>query len=464
MMKFRPVKNWLWQVESIMRDILARSNFYQSLHMGYSELAVFGTAPQIILEDKEDLIRVYPYTVGSYCLGQTGELRIDTAYRELQMTTLQLVQTFGIEKVSQSVRNLFQSGKYDDWQTVMHVVQPRSVRDPYKGNAKNMPISSCYYETNASGDGPEYLRESGYEEWPIQAPRWEVTGEDILGSSPAMDCLGAARSLQLQEKRKAKAIDKLVDPPMVGHPDLKHQRASLLPGDVTYVSFSATGGAPGFTPAYTIKPELNNLLEDIRESVDEIKEALYYEMFLAFSQTDRREITAREVEEVHEEKLLQLGPVLERLDDELLDPALDRVFAIGLRNGKFPPPPKELENVDLKTEYISVLAQAQRAVATSGIERFAAFGLSLAEVKPEALDKINFDQLVDDYGNAVGVSPLSINDDEDVLEIRMSRAQQQQAEAMAAAAQPLQQASQAAKNLSETQVEGQSALDAVATA
>lgn len=461
MMQFQPVKNWLWTVENKMRDVLARSNFYQSLFMLYSELSVFGTSPQVIMEDQQDVIRCYPYTIGSYCLGQDSDLRVNALYRQFQMTVGQLADKFGIERCSSSVQNLYLTGRVDVWQDVMHVIDQRSKRDMYRLDSQNMPVSSCYYEVNHQSDKYEYLRESGFEEWPVQAPRWEVTGEDILGSSPAMDCLGAAQSLQLQERRKAKAIDKLVDPPMVAHPDLRHQRASLLPGDVTYVSFSATGGAPGFTPAYQIKPELNNLLDDIRQSKFEIDEAMYKDLFLMMTNSDRREITAREIEERHEEKLLMLGPVLERLNDELLDPALDRVFSVMLRRGLLPPPPKELEGENLKTEYVSVLAQAQRAVATSGIERLTGFALSFAEVKPEALDKLDFDEMIDEYGAAVGVSPKLIVSDENVLAIRQQRAEQQQMEALAAAAEPLQQGTQAVKNLSEAEAGGQNALEAI---
>ena len=166
-------------------------------------------------------------------------------------------------------------------------------------------------------------------------------------------------------------------------------------------------------------------------------------------------MTAREVVERHEEKMLQLGPVMERLTDELLDPLIDRTFSVLLRNGDLPPPPEELQGMELKVEYISILAQAQKLVGTSAVERLASFVGNLAGVRPEVLDKINFDEMVDQYGGMLGVPPQLIRPDEEVAKLRQARAQQaaqaQQAEAAAASV-------QGARVLSETDTSSDNAL------
>ena len=48
-----------------------------------------------------------------------------------------------------------------------------------------------------------------------------------------MDALGDIKQLQLEQKRKAQAIDKNVNPPMIADPSMKNEPASLLPGAVT---------------------------------------------------------------------------------------------------------------------------------------------------------------------------------------------------------------------------------------
>jgi hypothetical protein len=288
----------------------------------------------------------------------------------------------------------------------------------------------------------------------VLAPRWSVTGEDVYGSSPGMDALGDVRALQLLERRKAQAVDKIVNPPMRGPAALQNGRVSLLPGDVTYVDAVQPGQT--FAPAYEINTAAVAVLSQaIAEHEARIKTAFYADLWLMLSQGADQTMTAREVAERHEEKMLQLGPVMERLQDELLDPLVDRTFSILLRNGDLPPPPEELEGMELRVEYLSIMAQAQKMLGITGVERLASFVGSLAAVKPEVLDKVDFDQMIDEYGLMVGTPPALVRTDEDVDTIRQARAE----EAQAAQASALQaQAIEGAKTLSQTDTQGDNAL------
>jgi hypothetical protein len=140
----------------------------------------------------------------------------------------------------------------------------------------------------------------------------------------------------MQQKRKLEAIDRQVKPPMVGPPSMKNEPATLLPGGITYVA-DTTGQS--FRPALEVRLDLSALGHDIAEVQGRVKEAFYANLFLMLAESDRREITAREIDERREEKMLMLGPVLERLHDELLHPLVERVFNIMARNDQLPPPP-----------------------------------------------------------------------------------------------------------------------------
>src|SRR6185503_3409752 len=196
------------------------------------------------------------------------------------------------------------------------------------------------------------------------APRWDVVGTDSWGTGPGWVALGDSLQLQVQQRRKLEAIDKQVKPPMVGPPSLRNEPASLLPGGVTYV---ADPSGQGFRAAIDVRLDLSHLAADIAEVQGRVKEAFYANLFLMLAESDRREITAREIDERREEKMLMLGPVLERLHDELLQPLVARVFNIMARNGQLPEPPCGLDRRGLQVEFISILAQAQKAVATAGI-------------------------------------------------------------------------------------------------
>lgn len=452
--EFTPVKMWLDLVKNRMAEVFLRSNLYTALPITYGDLGVFGTNAFAVLEDDEDVIRCYPFPIGSYAIGASYRGNVDTVYREFQMTPRQMVGQFGLEACSISVRNMWERGNREAWVDVVHAVEPNDEYDERKAASKYKRFKSCYYEKGAE-DG-RLLREAGFEDFPVMAPRWALTGEDIYGHSPGMDALGDIRALQLEQKRKAQAIDKLVNPPMIAPSSLRNQRASLLPGDVTYVDVAQ--GGQGFAPAYQINPRINELMMDIQENQGRIRRAFFEDLFLMIANDTRSNITAREIQERHEEKLLMLGPVLERLNDELLDPLIDRTFGIMMRMGLIPPPPKELEGMDLSVEYTSVMAQAMKLTGITGIERFMSFAGNLAQANPGVLDKIDFDQTLDEYANMVGVPPSIVKDDSTVAKIREMRAKQ---EAQMQQAAMVQQTAETAKTLSETQVTDDNAVGAM---
>lgn len=435
------VKQWLFAVESRMREILSRSNFYRVMPTAYRDLGVFGTTCLLALEDDEDVVRFEHLELGSYWLAQSSRKRIDVLYREFQMTVRQLVQEFGFDACSERVQNMARNGQWETWIDVCHAIEPNddAAAGVRYGTVQDMPIRSVYWESSNQSD--KLLREAGFKSSPLLGVRWSTSGEEIYGSSPGMDCLGDAKALQTKELRKAEAIDKVVNPPLIAPKSLLNQKVSLLPGDITYVDSQQS--MAGLKPIHDWRPDLNALREDILASEELIRRAMYADLFLMLQNDDRSNITAREIQERHEEKLLMLGPVVERVNDELLDPVIDRLFNImveqsrpyweGLVNGEplIPPPPEELADVDLKVEFISVLAQAQKAVGLSAMDNLFGFVASVAQMNPGVLDKVDFDQAIDERAEMLGVSPRIVVPDDKVAEIREAKAQQaQQAQQM----------------------------------
>lgn len=445
------VRSWLHQVEERVRHALLRSNWYHAVHRLYGDLGDFGTSPLHIDEDPQTVLRCYVFPVGQYCLAASPRQTVDTIYRELSMTVEQLVRRFGLERVSTTVRNLYDRGCYDEWVDVTHVLEPNAERRRVLG-PEGKPWRSCWYETNGTDD--KFLSESGYDSFPAIAPRWEVAGEDVYGWGPGSVALGDARALQVLERKKGQLVAKLVDPPMRAPSSLANGKASLLPGSVTYVDALTAGQT--FAPAMEVPPQAIQVVEaSIREHEERVKRAYYADVWLAMIAADRGQMTAREVAERHEEKMLQLGPVLESLQGEAFDPAIDRVFSILLRAGQIPRPPQELEGMELRVEYTSIMAQALKLIGTTSIERLAGFAGNLSAANPTILDKINWDEMVDEYGAALGVKPDLIRTDEEVAAIRRQRAQ---VEASRAAVAQTAQSAQAAKVLSQTDLQGDNAL------
>jgi hypothetical protein len=445
------VKVWLAQCQKIMLDIFARSNTYRSLHSMYEEIAAFGTGASIILPDFDNVVHHYPLTTGEYCIATNYKGEVDTLYREFQKTVHEVVEEFGYENCSNSTKSLYDRGSLDAWITIVHAIEPRSARDPSKSDSKNMPWKSCYFELN--GERSQYLRESGFKKFPAVCPRWSTTGGDIYGNSPGMEALGDIKQLQHEQLRKAQAIDFKTKPPLQVPTSMKNRDVETLPGGISFVDMNSPSG--GIKTAFEVNLDLSHLLADIGDVRERIRGSFYADLFLMLANQNNSNMTATEVAERHEEKLLMLGPVLERLQNELLDPLIEITFDQMMEAGIVPPPPQVLQGVNLNVEYVSMLAQAQRAVGTNSIDRFMGTLGQVAQYKPEVLDKVNADIWADQYADLLGVDPDILVQADQVAAIRQQRAQAQQ---QAAQMEQLNQASTAAKNLGQTPTGNQSAL------
>ncbi|HCE8948614.1 phage tail protein [Morganella morganii subsp. morganii] len=457
LMDYGPVKLWLETVEQRMNEVFNRSNLYQSLPLMYEDLGTFATGAMAVVADPQRVIRTVPFPTGSFYIANGADLSVDTAVREFSMTVRQVITEFGMDAVSDTVKSQWNSGQYGQWVNVVHAVYPNLDRQTGKLEAKHKAYKSVYYEANSTDD--KLLRESGYDEFPIMAPRWEVNGEDVYGSScPGMVALGSVKALQLLQRRKAQMIDKITNPPLQAPASIKSQRISTIPGGINYLPMADVNNQ--IKPLFEMPGNATNgLLEDIQDTRQIIDHAYFVDLFRMMQTVNTRSMPVEAVAEMREEKLLMLGPVLQRLDSELLDKLINRTFSVMAENNLLPMPPDEMQGMQLKVEYISVMAQAQKAIGVSSIERFIGFTSGIGQFKQEALDKINVDETIDAYAASIGVPPSVVATNEQVAQIRENRAQQQ---AMAQQMQMAQAAVGGAQALSNTQMDDNSALAALA--
>ncbi|KKY70275.1 tail protein [Morganella morganii] len=457
LMDYGPVKLWLETVEQRMNEVFNRSNLYQSLPLMYGDLGTFATGAMAVVADPQRVIRTVPFPTGSFYIANGADLSVDTAVREFSMTVRQVITEFGMDAVSDTVKSQWNSGQYGQWVNVVHAVYPNLDRQTGKLEAKHKAYKSVYYEATSTDD--KLLRESGYDEFPIMAPRWEVNGEDVYGSScPGMVALGSVKALQLLQRRKAQMIDKITNPPLQAPASIKSQRISTIPGGINYLPMADVNNQ--IKPLFQIPANgTNGLLEDIQDTRQIIDHAYFVDLFRMMQTVNTRSMPVEAVAEMREEKLLMLGPVLQRLDSELLDKLINRTFSVMAENNLLPVPPDEMQGMQLKVEYISVMAQAQKAIGVSSIERFIGFTSGIGQFKQEALDKINVDETIDAYAASIGVPPSVVATNEQVAQIRENRAQQQ---AMAQQMQMAQAAVGGAQALGNTPMDDNSALAALA--
>jgi hypothetical protein len=462
MNEYQPIKEWLAEVEGLTYDFLAGTNFYNAVKVGYAELGCFGTEAGVMVDDPYYGMVTHALTAGEYWIANDRGLIADTLYRRVFLTVRNLVENFvrqrGWGVVSKAVKNAWDNSNYETIVPVMHAIEPRDFRDATKIDVKNKAYASLWWEEGQSSKDV-LLRESGFDEKPFYAPRWvETGGEVIYGDGPGYDALPDLRNLQLAAKRRGRNIDRLDRPPMGAPIGLANTFLTLDPGTITFGSaldIQATG------PIYTPDPRLVQFFREEEDDLaNNVAEAFYADLFFAI--TEMEGVQPRNTEELflrNEEKLTQLGPVVERVNVEKLEVVVDRAFAILMRYGQLPPAPKELQGQPLRVDFISTLAQVQKAARLGDIQKTAQFVGYLGGANPEAFDKFDFDQAIDEFATGAGTPPSIIRTDEVVAKMRADRAQQQNMAAAAAAMPAAREGAAAAELLSRTNVGGQNMLE-----
>lgn len=443
------IKNYLSEVERRMYAFLAGTNFYGAVKSGYSEMGMFGTEACVMVDHIREGAVCHALTAGEYWIALSDASVADTLYRRCPMTVHQVVQSMGTENVSDFVRNAYDAGRYDDQIPVIHAIEPNDEQVMGVMTAKGKPWRSTYWDEN-DGRADRVLRISGYEEQPFWAPRWDTIGGDTYGTSPGFDALPDMRELQLQTKRKTEATAFLVKPEKIVPATVK---LTGQPGNV--VTASAVDVAGVHVPYSMPYQAIDAIMQDVARCTEAIDRLTYADLFMAI--TNMAGIQPRNVEEIasrNEEKLTQLGPVIERVNSEKLEVAIDRTFGIMSRKGMLPPAPEKLQGEAVKVDFVSILAQMQRMVGIGQIERTVGFIGNLAAQFPEAADRLDIDAIVEDYADRAGAPPKIIRSVQDAQAARDGRAQQQKMAQMAAMAQPAQQGADAARLLSEAAQNG----------
>lgn len=424
--KWEPVKEWLALTTSIILETLGSTNFYSSIMNVFDEEMTFGTGVWKIIEHPEKVVHFKHWTIGSYFLVQDDFGEITTVFREWQMRLGDALKKYGEGKLSPARRQMAK----DNPDAYMKVIKAIFPRDDIKRSGiigpKGMKWASVTWEEGAA-DG--VLNESGFETKPFMAARWDSLEEDPYGNEClGMEVLPDVKMLQKLELEKLLGIEKNNTPPMNVPPGFKGR---LNLDSRAQNEMPSNGGK--IEPTIQPTPGVRDLREEIRDVEQRIRDGYFNELFMMFIGEDKR-MTATEVIRRNEEKLSLLGPVIERQSDELLTPSLARVYQIMARDGRLPPPPRELRDQSLRIEYIGLLAQAQRAIGTQSIDRGLDIVGRIADIQakttggyPEILDKVDFDSTLDDYADKVGWDPSNIRSNDEAKKIRQGRAQAQQA-------------------------------------
>ena len=479
----RMAYGWLQSYRDAILNTMDRSNFYTSLGVLLDDEVKFGTGTMAIFEDDNKVIRCQTFPIGSYALSQNDRGRVDTFCRRIVMSARQAASKFGREKLSQKVQQMLESGRVESAVAVRHMIAPnesfaegtigpggRRFREWYWEESE-LARSGRTDEVRYGGQGgmafdAPVLQEGGYSEFPIIAGRWDKNDDDVWGTSyPGIVSLGDNMMLQQMSRKFLNALEKMINPPLLVDPALDNKTVSLLAGSRT--SGPTNQGGQSVRPIHELRYPLQESEYAMEQVRVRIRKAFMEPLFLMLIGDARSTPpTAEEIRAREREKASILGPINERHSDDVFDPAIERIAAIMLRRsqrdwvqnqpGMIPPPPPSLRKQELRVEYISEVAQSQRLAGLSGIERHVQFVGGIATVAPQALDVVDWDEVVRESGRVSGIPAQLNRDDEFVQAIRKQR---QQAQQQAQMAQSVPAMAGAAKDLAATDGSGKTTVD-----
>jgi hypothetical protein len=432
-------KAWLEEATEVMYSAFNRSNFQQEIFELYHDLITFGTAAMFVEEDEEDVLKFSTRHINEMYISENEKGRIDTIFRKFKLTARSAIQKFGTN-VSDNIVTVNRKDPYEEIE-ILHAIYPRSDFDPKKQDKANMPFESVYLE---AGTGDE-LSVSGFKEFPFVVPRYLKASHEIYGRSPAMTALPDVKMLNEMSKTTIKSAQKQVDPPLLVPDDGFILPVRTVPGGLNFYRSGTRDRIETLNIGANTPLGLN--MEEQRR--DSIRNAFYVNQL---QMQNGPQMTATEVIQRNEEKMRLLGPVLGRLQSELLKPLIDRAFALILRKNLFPPAPEFLSGQDIEIEYVSPLAKAQKSTELQSIMRGIEILGSLANVGP-VFDHINMDKLVKHLMDVVGVPQKVLKPSSEVQaerqQVAEQQAQQQQMQQMQQVAQAGGQIAPLAKALPE---------------
>jgi hypothetical protein len=447
-------KTYLEASSEIMDEHILKANFYTEASKLYESVMVFGTGCMLIEEDDETDFRCEVLPVGSYWLGTDHKRRVTEFMREVEMTAYQMAEAFGEENLSETLKSCLKSGNsvHKEVRKVLHYI---GENECYCADA---PLGGLEYQSiyidPTDNDKNRVLRRSGYEEFPVVAVRWKATGDDTYGlDCPGMMALGSVKQLQHAQKQLAKAVEKMVSPPTQRPEGTIKKGVDSTPGADNIVTRGAA--ADGIRPLYQINFDVQAVTMLIQDLRDQIGKIFFYDQFLMVASQRRSGTKAREIEELHDEKMLILASVYEQFSNEFLDPAVSRIYSILNRRGRLPVVPEVLAGREFTIEYVSVMAQAMKLVGIGNMDRALAIMAQTASIDPTSLDLVNMQRFTKQYWERLGVdsrimsSPDEIAQKEEARAASLQKAQTQQQATVEA---------ETAKMLSETKTDEDNAL------
>jgi hypothetical protein len=412
-------KAWLdIEAKELHTDIHA-SNFDSVNYECALDLVVFGWFP-LFVDIKEDtgefFFEEWPLAqcfIGSSRLGGS----VDTIAREYMMTAEQCVKEFG-GSVSATTAKLAEEKPETEVQLV-RLIYPRTTGSEGARLARNLPFASCTYETATK----HLVRESGYHEFPLMVPRWQLLPNSSYAVGRMFDALPDSRELNTLKAMEKQAAALSILPPMKATDD-----GVLNVGGIKRLQ---SGKLYAVADIDNIQPIITNAQFNLAVSSEERLEASIRRTLMS-DQLGPVDGPVRTATEIHTRVALirqLLGPAYGRLQAEYLAALVVRCFMLKYRRGAMSPPPDSIAGQPFNVRFINPMARSQRLEDVAAMDRYEqSLAAAAAAGRPEVMDQYDWDAAERYRAELLGVPRHLIPDTKKIAKARAARAEQQQQE------------------------------------
>ncbi len=393
------LKNWCSKQEELTRKILYSSNFYQCLPEIYKQLGVFGFCAVGIEPNFQNVVNFKVLPLGSYYYSRNSQGKIN-AFCRVYMDTAQNIAEKFVSNCPSEILECARENPLKQFELVHFVEENKYFRQKHLSSRYAKYVSVVILSSKN-----EFISIKGFDKFPYVVFESSCPMDtDYPQDSPGINAIADVKQLMTMVKEYAKAVKKIVCPTYKGPASLKNKKLADVPG--AYIEEDENGR--GITPVYEVNPKVLELKQEKDELKQIIKEHFYNDLFAMILSTAERGRTATEVNELKEEKMVLLSPLLEQIHSALRQ-ILYWIYDEQIKVGIIEPLKKEYQNYRLEIEFVSSLVAAQKVSNIASMERFTTFVSNIANaIDPVLKSKLNGEKIIEDYASFANISPNQI--------------------------------------------------------
>ena len=433
-----------------------RAGFQTALEEYMGDQGTFGVSGIAVNEHDDDELPVTFSAVDAkrLAIAEGPHGYVDTVYIKRFVTIKQLVQKFGIDNVSSTIRELFTKGNGTDIEQKRAYIEAIEPRMETKNGFGNMdkPIACIYieYDTN------HVLKESGYDEMPIFITRFKKKMGEVYGRSPAIEAMPDILEINSRREMLIVADEKMLNPPLAVYDDGQLGGGSVDTSAGAISVFHVTGRSSGkqrvIEQIVTIG-DMQSSYKRVTELIDIIRLAFHIDRLTDFNNDTR--MTLGEAKLRDQMRSQSLNAIYSRQMNELFSRLVARVFNICFNRHLFGYPKNSPEGLQKAAngemvrwipdkvmelakkgkeayyaEFISPAARAMKAEELNGIQQLVTYVLGLMQADPSVIDNLDLDIAIRKVQNLGGAPSDVLRSTEAVAQLRQAKnaaAQKQQA-------------------------------------